>query len=48
LPDVVEVTTVATVVVGIARDWVLRSEDDVLALDAESVGESLGGTESPA
>jgi hypothetical protein len=48
LPDVVEVATVATVVVGVARDGVLGSKDDVLAGDAESVGESLSGTESPA
>jgi len=47
-PDVVEVTTVAAVVVGVAGDGVLRSEDDISALDAESVRESLGGTESPA
>jgi len=48
LPDVVEVTTVATVVVGVARDGILRGEDEVLAGNAESVGESLGSTESPA
>jgi hypothetical protein len=48
LPNVVEVTTVAAVVVGVAGDGVLRSEDDISALDAESVRESLGGTESPA
>lgn len=47
-PDVVEVTTVAAIVVGIARDGVLGREDDVLTGDAESVGESLSGTESPA
>jgi hypothetical protein len=47
-PDVVEVTTIATVVVGIARDWVLRREDDVLTGNTESVRESLSGTESPA
>lgn len=47
-PNVVEVTTVAAVVVCIARDWVLGSENEVLTGDAESVGESLSGTESPA
>ena len=47
-PDVVEVTTITAVVVGVAGDGVLRSEDDISALDAESVRESLGGTESPA
>ena len=47
-PNVVEVTTVAAVIVGIARDWVLGSENDVLTANAESVGESLSGTESPA
>jgi hypothetical protein len=48
LPNIVKVTTVAAVVVGVAGDGILRSEDDVLAVDAESVGESLGGTEGPA
>lgn len=48
LPHVVKVATIATVVVGIARDGVLRSEDDVLTGNTESVGESLSGTESPA
>ena len=47
-PNIVEVTTVAAIVVGIARDWVLGRENDVLTGDAESVGESLSGTESPA
>ena len=47
-PNVVEVTTVATVVVGIAGDGVLRSEDDVLTSNTESIGKSLSGTESPA
>ena len=48
MPDVVEVTTIAAVVVGVARNGVLRSEDDVGTGNAESVGESLSGTESPA
>ena len=47
-PNVVEVTTIAAVVVGIARDWILGRENHVLTGDAESVGESLSGTESPA
>ncbi len=48
LPNIIKVTTVAAVVVGVAGDGILRSQDDVLAVDAESVGESLGGTEGPA
>jgi len=48
LPGEGEVTTVATVVVVVAWDEVLGWENDVLSADAESVGESLGGTESPA
>jgi hypothetical protein len=48
LPSEVEVTTVTTVVVVVTRDEVLGGEDDVLTGLAESVWESLGGTESPA
>jgi len=48
LPGKGEVTTIATVVVVVAWDDVLGWENDVLSIDAESVGESLGGTESPA
>ena len=47
-PNVVEVTTVATIVVSVARYGVLGSKDDVLTGNTESVGESLSGTESPA
>lgn len=49
VPGLVEVTTLATVVGSIARDHILWGEDDVVTtFDASSVGENLGGGESPA
>ena len=49
LPGEVEVTTVTAVVVVVAGDEILGGEGtDVLASNAESVGKSLGGAESPA
>lgn len=49
VPGFVKVTTLATVVRGITRDHILWGEDDVVTtFDASSVGENLGGGESPA
>jgi len=51
LPGVLKVATTTAVVSGVAGDQPLRREDDVdLAVggNAESVGESLSGTEGPA
>jgi len=47
-PDFVDIATVAAIVADIAGDGVLRSQDNILASNTESVGESLSGTESPA
>jgi len=50
-PSVSGVSSVATSVVGVAQDQVLRSEDGSLETavgDAGTVSESVGGSESPA
>ena len=50
-PSHIHVTTIATVVVGVTADQVFWWEDNVdwtVWGNGESVGESLGGTESPA
>jgi hypothetical protein len=49
VPGFVKITTVATVVGGIAGDHVLWGEDNVVTtFDTGSVGENFGGGESPA
>jgi hypothetical protein len=46
-PNCAKVPTIAAVVVIVTRDGILRSEDNIFTTNAESVRESLSGTESP-
>jgi len=49
VPGLVEVTTLATVVLSITRDHILWGKDDIVTtFDASSVGENFRGGESPA
>ena len=49
VPSLCKVTTLASIVGFVTRDHILWGEDDVVTtFDASSVGENLGGGESPA